>query len=126
MSSERALKFACIWLLNPMVATISTRGSSEGLLGVMVMVMLWAVMRRHIKLAGTVLGLGVHFKIYPFIYAASIVWWLDDSRPRSLKQSSSWPKLTRKIVEFMNSDRIFLALTSFGVFFVLNLGMWLM
>jgi hypothetical protein len=26
----------------------------------------------------------------------------------------------------MNSDRIFLALTSFGVFFVLNLGMWLM
>ena len=55
MSSERALKFACIWLLNPMVATISTRGSSEGLLGVIVMVILWAITRGYVKLAGAVL-----------------------------------------------------------------------
>jgi phosphatidylinositol glycan class M len=43
MSTKRALKFASIWLLNPMVATISTRGSSEGLLGVMVIALLWAM-----------------------------------------------------------------------------------
>ncbi|KAI9872675.1 MAG: GPI mannosyltransferase 1, partial [Pleopsidium flavum] len=79
MPMDRALKFASIWLLNPMVATISTRGSSEGLLGVMVMALLWAVMQRRIKTAGVLLGLAVHFKIYPFIYAPSIVWWLDDS-----------------------------------------------
>ena len=40
MSIDRALRFASIWLLNPMVATISTRGSSEGLLGVMVVALL--------------------------------------------------------------------------------------
>jgi phosphatidylinositol glycan class M len=79
MSQERALKYASIWLLNPMVATISTRGSSEGLLGVLVTALLWAVLAKRITLAGFLLGFAVHFKIYPFIYATSIVWWLGSS-----------------------------------------------
>jgi GPI mannosyltransferase 1 subunit M len=80
MDRTRALKYASIWLLNPMVATISTRGSSEGLLGVMVVALLWAVTQRHIPLAGFLLGIAVHFKIYPFIYAPSLIWWLDAER----------------------------------------------
>ncbi|EEP77532.1 conserved hypothetical protein [Uncinocarpus reesii 1704] len=73
MDVTRALKYASIWLLNPMVATISTRGSSEGLLGVMVIALLWAVLQRRVGLAGCLLGLGVHFKIYPFIYGPAII-----------------------------------------------------
>ncbi|KAL4962197.1 glycosylphosphatidylinositol-alpha 1,4 mannosyltransferase I [Aspergillus stella-maris] len=80
MSSERALKYACFWLLNPMVANISTRGSSEGLLSLLVVALLWAVLGRRVYLAGVLLGLGVHFKIYPFVYGVSILWWLDDTR----------------------------------------------
>lgn len=80
MSPERALKYASFWLLNPMVANISTRGSSEGLLGVLVVALLWAVLRRRVYLAGFLLGLGVHFKIYPFIYGVSILWWLDEKK----------------------------------------------
>ncbi|RYP12865.1 hypothetical protein DL767_011090 [Monosporascus sp. MG133] len=75
-----ALGWASIWLLNPMVAAISTRGSSEGLLGVLVTALLWAVLARRVALAGLLLGLGVHFKIYPFIYAPAIVWWMDAER----------------------------------------------
>ncbi|KAI3340589.1 glycosyltransferase family 50 protein [Ustulina deusta] len=78
MPLDRACRFASIWLLNPMVATISTRGSSEGLLGVLVTALLWAVLERRVVLSGVLLGLGVHFKIYPFIYAPAIVWWMDD------------------------------------------------
>jgi phosphatidylinositol glycan class M len=70
MSQERALRYASIWLLNPMVATISTRGSSEGLLGVFVTALLWAVLAKRIALSGFLLGFAVHFKIYPFIYAS--------------------------------------------------------
>lgn len=73
MAADRALKFASIWLLNPMVATISTRGSSEGLLCVIVVALLWAVMHRHIKLAGVLLGLAVHFKIYPFSEQSAVL-----------------------------------------------------
>ncbi|KAI6247137.1 GPI mannosyltransferase [Erysiphe necator] len=78
ISNTRALGYASIWLLNPMVATISTRGSSEGLLGALVITLLWAVLQRKVILAGFLLGLAVHLKIYPFIYGPSIIWWLDD------------------------------------------------
>ncbi|KAK5659276.1 hypothetical protein OQA88_1369 [Cercophora sp. LCS_1] len=80
MQGERARKYAAIWLLNPMVATISTRGSSEGLLGVMVMGLLWAVEGRRTVLAGAILGLGVHFKIYPFVYGMAVAWWMEGGR----------------------------------------------
>lgn len=128
MTTERALKFASIWLLNPMVATISTRGSSEGLLGVMVMALLWAVLQRRVKLAGVLLGLAVHFKIYPFIYAASIVWWLDDEHVGVSRPAAKKGKVGSRgrIISFFNRSRITLAVTSWMSFVALNLAMFSM
>lgn len=126
-STERSLKFASIWLLNPMVATISTRGSSEGLLGAMVMALLWAVLSKRIALAGVLLGLSVHFKIYPFIYAPSIIWWLDDNQlPLTKKGKQSSPKtdLVSKIKKFANSERIKLTIISLTTFMGLNIAMY--
>lgn len=130
MSTERALKFASIWLLNPMVATISTRGSSEGLLGVMVIALLWAIMQKRIAVAGVLLGLGVHFKIYPFIYAPSIIWWLDDERVGS-KEVSKTPKTERQdlatqVREFCNGPRIKITAISLFTFMSLNTLMYSM
>lgn len=128
MTTERALKFASIWLLNPMVATISTRGSSEGLLGVMVMALLWAVLQRRVKLAGVLLGLAVHFKIYPLIYAASIVWWLDNEHMGISQTAVEKGKdgSRGRIVSFFNRSRITLAATSCMSFVALNLAMYSM
>ncbi|KFX86850.1 hypothetical protein V490_08772 [Pseudogymnoascus sp. VKM F-3557] len=126
MPMDKALKFASIWLLNPMVATISTRGSSEGLLAAMVVALVWAVMQRRIVLASVLLGVGVHFKIYPFIYAPSIVWWLDDEQlqfqPKSTQALSLWDRARK----FCNGPRITLACLSFGTFVTLNLAMFYM
>lgn len=132
MTRERALKYASIWLLNPMVATISTRGSSEGLLGVMVVALLWAVKRRQTVLAGMLLGLSVHFKIYPFIYGPSIVWSLEYSRsptpvdkdtptdsPEKEKKASSNPAL-----DFFNHSRITFCVSSLATFAALNILMY--
>jgi GPI mannosyltransferase 1 subunit M len=124
MSTERALKFASIWLLNPMVATISTRGSSEGLLGVMVIALLWAVMQRRILLAGILLGFGVHFKIYPFIYAPSIVWWLDDECLDI--PSTGTRSILERIASFCNASRLRLAFASLATFVGLNIIMYSM
>ncbi|KAL8846028.1 MAG: hypothetical protein Q9221_008859 [Calogaya cf. arnoldii] len=132
MTTERALKYASIWLLNPMVATISTRGSSEGLLAVMVVALLWAVTTRRILLAGILLGLSVHLKIYPFIYGASIVWSLEsppDSTPA--RQSSPAPTQIdeqpfsiKTIIKFFNRSRIILIISSLITFLSLNLLMY--
>lgn len=125
VGQARALKFASIWLLNPMVATISTRGSSEGLLGVTVMALLWAVLERRISLAGLLLGFGVHFKIYPFIYAPAIVWWMDDE---TLGRSSGThgKTLVKAIANFLSPERIKLAFVSLATFMSLNIVMYSM
>lgn len=128
MGQESALKFASIWLLNPMVATISTRGSSEGLLGVFVTALLWAVLARRIAVAGFLLGFAVHFKIYPFIYASSIVWWLDSSKMGKEKdeKAKSSMSLMDQVLAFCSPQRIALAGYSLVTFTALNAIMYFM
>ena len=126
MSRERALRFASLWLLNPMVATISTRGSSEGLLDVIVVFLLWATLQRRIKLAGFLLGLAVHFKIFPFIYGVSIIWWLDGTRlarivPSQSRQDPSW---LEKTIAFVNPARVTFASASVATFALLSAAMY--
>jgi phosphatidylinositol glycan class M len=119
MTVESAMKYASLWLLNPMVANISTRGSSEGLVAVIVVALLWAVLQRRIKLAGVLLGLGVHFKIYPFIYAASVWWWLgSDATSNNSTDSVTQPKT------WFTKERLSLALLSFCAFMALNCTMY--
>ncbi|KAI4190810.1 MAG: hypothetical protein LQ346_004851 [Caloplaca aetnensis] len=133
MSTERALKYASIWLLNPMVAAISTRGSSEGLLGVIVIALLWAVNRRRITLAGILLGLAVHFKIYPFIYGPSIIWFLespspteskDKPPPTAIQSIRKAPAIKDTILNFMNPSRVILLVSSLATFTSLNILMY--
>lgn len=128
MSEERALSFASLWLLNPMVATISTRGSSEGLLGVIVVSLLWATVRKRIVLAGILLGLAVHFKIYPFIYGVSIVWWLDETRlaGTSGTKSAGGPGWWDMLLDFLSPARLVFALTSLATFLILSGTMYIM
>lgn len=131
MTTERALKFAAIWLLNPMVATISTRGSSEGLLCVMIVALLWAVIHERIGVAGVMLGLAVHFKIYPFIYGVSILWYLEPL-PKSKSSPQKTSELSRPsgspflqhIRDFITPSRISLVLSSLATFMSLNLLMY--
>ncbi|KAK4545481.1 hypothetical protein LTR36_002831 [Oleoguttula mirabilis] len=123
MEVGRATKFASIWLSNPMVANISTRGSSEGLIAVIVVALLWAVLQKRVILAGALLGLGVHFKIYPFIYAASIFWWLGAENVGSIRghgKDAHRPVWLAKALMFFNPARSKLIASSGVTFMILN------
>ncbi|KAF2753023.1 hypothetical protein EJ05DRAFT_480737 [Pseudovirgaria hyperparasitica] len=127
MDETRAIRFASLWLLNPMVAQISTRGSSEGLLCVNVVALLWAVLARRTRVAGVLLGLAVHLKIYPFIYGASILWYLDE---RTTSGDNSAGKEKKKkgqktgpmtgVLTFCNRARIEFAIYAAATFLLLS------
>ncbi|KAI8351486.1 PIG-M-domain-containing protein [Choanephora cucurbitarum] len=78
MPSKSALKYDALWLLNPMVANISTRGNAESLLGVMVLGTLYLILTKRFFSGCCLFGLAVHFKIYPVIYAVPLLVLLDE------------------------------------------------
>ncbi|KAG5931998.1 GPI mannosyltransferase 1 [Claviceps pazoutovae] len=130
MSAERAGGFASLWLWNPMVATMSTRGSAEGLLGVLTVALLWAVEGQCFVLAGVVLGLGVHFKIYPFIWAPAILWWMDRENlggSRTGKAACAYDDargICARVMRFVSWERIKFVVVSLGTFMGLNVLMY--
>ena len=63
--------FSSVYLLNPLVFSISTRGSSESVLSLFVLLTLDSALREKWDLAAIGLGISTHWKIYPIIYAAS-------------------------------------------------------
>jgi hypothetical protein len=138
MSSARAGKYASIWLLNPMVATISTRGSSEGILGVMTAGLMWAVVREKWAVAGWVLGLATHFKIYPVVYGVSVLWWMDGERIGGGKGKEKGGKrggtqkekygddVWGKLMRFMSWERVVFVTSSLITFCGLNVVMYKM
>ncbi|EJP65890.1 glycosyltransferase family 50 [Beauveria bassiana ARSEF 2860] len=127
-ASQRAGAFAALWLWNPMVATMSTRGSAEALLGVLTMALLWAVARKRVVLAGVVLGLAVHLKIYPFIYAPAVVLWMDEERiatgGRGKARKSTTKTLLEAAMRFVTPARIKFTVASLTTFMLLNVLMY--
>ncbi|GAA5838641.1 hypothetical protein JCM11251_003251 [Rhodosporidiobolus azoricus] len=70
---QAANNVAGVWLLNPIVANISTRGSSEALVGTLVIGTLFLADSQRWDAAAAIYALAVHFKIFPVIYGASLV-----------------------------------------------------
>ncbi|KAH9857148.1 glycosyltransferase family 50 protein [Lenzites betulinus] len=71
-STQRlATLLVSVHLLNPLVFTISTRGSSESVLSLFVLATLYYTLRNRWDVSAVLLGLSTHWKIYPFIYGVS-------------------------------------------------------
>ncbi|CAG8543620.1 1652_t:CDS:2 [Funneliformis mosseae] len=128
LRDQKAVNYSAIWLLNPVVSNISTRGNAESLLGAAVLLTLYLVLVKKIIAASILYGISVHLKVYPIIYAISLLVLLDDEDYRGLRRKGKEKELDRdslkywtgKVVRFVNPTRIKFGLISGGVFFLLN------
>ena len=68
---DRATLLAATHLLSPLVFTISTRGSSESVLSLLVLATLSCALRARWDAAAVLLGVCAHWKIYPFVYGVA-------------------------------------------------------
>ncbi|KZT26388.1 glycosyltransferase family 50 protein [Neolentinus lepideus HHB14362 ss-1] len=101
-------------LLNPLVFTISTRGSSESILSLFVLLTLYACLKESWDTAAVLLGVSTHWKIYPVIYAAACVGVIAGRGAYS-----GW------IGRFVSAKTVRFGLLSAGTFFALGGAMYL-
>lgn len=106
ISHTKQLVLGSLWLLNPMVITISTRGSSESVLTVLILALVY-YLRDHPNISAVFLGLLIHFKIYPVIYLPAFMLHLVPHN----KPFVNWP-----VARWVNvKNLVYLAITVFTV-----------
>lgn len=76
-ASARVSTWAVVaWLYNPFTATISTRGSCDVLVVVVLLAVLQGLLEGRVLAPALLYGLAVQFRIYPIVYAPAIVFFL--------------------------------------------------
>jgi phosphatidylinositol glycan class M len=70
-AGDRAWAVA-IWLLNPLVVNVSTRGNAESVVALCVLAALLLLRRGRLDAAALVYALAIHVKIYPILFALAL------------------------------------------------------
>eukprot|EP00929_Paragymnodinium_shiwhaense_P010067 TRINITY_DN11454_c0_g1_i2.p1 TRINITY_DN11454_c0_g1~~TRINITY_DN11454_c0_g1_i2.p1 ORF type:complete len:392 (-),score=31.52 TRINITY_DN11454_c0_g1_i2:349-1524(-) len=81
-----------LWLLNPFTFTISTRGSCESIVVLLLYSMLAVidVPGFGLPVAAALFGLAVHFRIYPIVYALPLLLHVTDAAAPPNRQHGFW------------------------------------
>ena len=117
---ERQKLVSCsLWLLNPLTATVSSRGNAESLLAVLVLACLYFIMSKRLVASAVLYGLAVHMKVFPIIYSLPLILLLDENYQD--KRSNSTSLLKR----LLNRSRMTFALISALSFFFITFLLYL-
>lgn len=81
-----------LWLLNPMVIAISTRGNAESIMSLLMLLCIYLFINNSYTLSAFVYGLSIHFKIYPIIYSVPFSCYFISKyiKKRQLKYIAYW------------------------------------
>ncbi|KAJ7046985.1 glycosyltransferase family 50 protein [Mycena alexandri] len=112
-----ATLYSALYLLNPLVFAISTRGSSESVLSLFVLLTLYAALKGRWDAAAVALGLSTHWKIYPVIYGVACLGVIGGA-----PTTPGWMGYLRTII---NARTIRFGVLSASTFFALGVGCYL-
>jgi GPI mannosyltransferase 1 subunit M len=122
LPNTRSLALISFWLFNPLAINISTRGSADSLITVLVLLSLIFILKRRVFLAGIIYGLAVHFRIYPVIYSITLYFFIDSpfipSDPSKPLKTIQFKKLFHN---FFTKQRLIFTASSLGTFILLLL-----
>ena len=112
-----------VWLFNPFTVTVSTRGSCESLVSIMMLTVLHGLLRNQVAFAAAVYGVATHLRIYPVIYALPTMAFLgggfpESQRPPSRRNRSRLRRLA--VLRAFTRDRVVFATVSAGMFFAIG------
>ncbi|KAI9205168.1 putative mannosyltransferase [Polychytrium aggregatum] len=126
-ASSAITTLVCVaWALNPVVLVISARGSCEAIMAALVLATLYAFQTRRRILSAVLLGLAVHFKIYPFIYGSAFLSAMaTPSAQVDTAPIFSVAGIRRRIQPFLSWQHIQFTLVSILSFMVLNVAAYL-
>ena len=65
------------WAFNPFIFIMSTRGSNDNLISLILFIALYFFLQKKYIAAAIFYGLSVHFKVYPIIYAIPLYLYID-------------------------------------------------
>lgn len=118
-TAQLATFLVSLHLLNPLVFTISTRGSSESVLALFVLATLYYALNNRWDAAAVLLGLSTHWKIYPFIYGVACLGVIGSQGAAG----RGWQGFCRTII---NERTIRFGMISANTFVTLGIGMYAM
>lgn len=110
--------FLSLWLFNPITIAISTRGSFEPIITLLVLASVYLLITYNFFTAGLLYGLSIHLKLYPIIYALPFFTYMIQRKPylRTQTKLSYWIKTlspNSSHMKFFISSGISLLLSSY-------------
>lgn len=134
---RHATLLVALHLLDPIVIGISTRGSSESVLTLLVLITLFCALRGWWDWAAVLLGLSTHWKIYPVIYGVSCIGVIGmeyqheqecagktKAQKKGERGGVLFARIVRYIDVFVNAKTVRFATISAGTFFLLGILMY--
>ena len=74
--TNKSVVYASLWLFSPLTINISTRGSSDSLIILLVLLVCYELQRDRLTTAAIWFGLAVHLRIFPIFFVVPIILWI--------------------------------------------------
>ena len=101
------MAYPALWVLSPLTIYMSTRGSNDNIIIILVFTTVFFMLRKWYVTAGIFYGLSIHFKIYPIIFCLAFYFFIDCDRSLIAKGGSPLKAIISKNGFFTRNRIVF-------------------